>query len=193
MNTGNNPENLIAQLLTPVKLDHIPAIKYGMEMEDTAKDAYIATHRKHHKNLQVSEAGLHVSVGQPYIGVSPDGIVECECESCKRRSLENKCPFSVANEEPTTENVKYIITQADGSLTLQKSHQYYSQIQGQMGVAGFDSCDLFVFTAHGNLTVTVPFDEPYWAALSKNLKKFYWDHYCERFYEAQREEFSHLT
>jgi hypothetical protein len=92
---------------------------------------------------------------------------------------------------PASAETIYLIIAA--SLRCRNLISTILKFRDKMGVAGFDSCDLFVFTAHGNLTVTVPFDELYWAALSKNLKKFHWDHYCERFYEAQREEFSHLT
>ena len=46
--------------------------------------------------VDVCKAGLHVDVQYPYMGASPDGIINCEC--CGKGVLEIKCPFCVKNE-----------------------------------------------------------------------------------------------
>lgn len=32
-----------------------------------------------HKNLKVSDSGFFTSVEHPYVGASPDSLVECSC------------------------------------------------------------------------------------------------------------------
>ena len=44
----------------------------------------------------MSDSGLIINPLWPYIGASPDGIVECNC--CSKCVLEIKCPYSHRNE-----------------------------------------------------------------------------------------------
>jgi len=59
--------------------------------EKIALEAYIHERTQHHKNLNISDAGLFVSLERPYIGASPDAIVSCNC--CGKGTVEVKCPF----------------------------------------------------------------------------------------------------
>ncbi|XP_041931080.1 uncharacterized protein LOC121694797 isoform X2 [Alosa sapidissima] len=54
---------------------------------------------KPHNNLKVDTAGFRISQERPYIGVSCDGYVSCEC--CGNGVVEAKCPFKWANEGST--------------------------------------------------------------------------------------------
>ena len=63
------------------------------------------------------------------VGASPDGLVSCTC--CGNGILEIKCPYSVRNSLPT--DVSYI-TKTNVGYNLSKKHDYFYQVQGQMGV-----------------------------------------------------------
>ena len=73
----------------------VPATKYGIKWEPTARKAYSNENKKFHKNLKVTETGLHIDKALPFLGASLDGLVECDCHN--PGLLEIKCPFKYQN------------------------------------------------------------------------------------------------
>ena len=55
------------------------AISWGCQHERTAKHCYSSFQNQKHKNFIISDSGLFISTDFPYLGASPDGLVECEC------------------------------------------------------------------------------------------------------------------
>ena len=55
------------------------AISWGCQHERTAKQCYSSFQNQKHKNFIISDSGLFISTDFPYLGASPDGLVECEC------------------------------------------------------------------------------------------------------------------
>ena len=55
------------------------ATKWGCQHEKTALEEYKQSNSDHHKNLKVSDSGLFISIEYPFIGASPDGLIECCC------------------------------------------------------------------------------------------------------------------
>ena len=55
------------------------AIEWGKTNEPVARQEYIKLNTKDDKKLSVVEVRLFVSCENPILGVSPDGIVSCEC------------------------------------------------------------------------------------------------------------------
>ena len=47
-------------------------------------ESYCTIASRNHTNLKVSEAGLFVDSHNPFLGATPDGIVQCDC--CEGRS-----------------------------------------------------------------------------------------------------------
>ncbi|KAG0426538.1 hypothetical protein HPB47_026369 [Ixodes persulcatus] len=69
-----------------------PAMSRGSALEGPAKECY-KTKQAQHQNLVLSKCELYVMQGRPYIGASPDALVECQC--CEKWVLEVKCPESM--------------------------------------------------------------------------------------------------
>ena len=61
-------------------------------------------------------------------------------------------------------------------IQLKRNHAYYSQIQGQMGVIGNQSCYFLVFTHHGYHLENIEFDKEFWSDMIFHLKWF-WEKY----------------
>ena len=55
------------------------ATKWGCQHEKTALDEYELSNSNQHENLKVSDCGLFISIEYPFIGASPDSLVECSC------------------------------------------------------------------------------------------------------------------
>ena len=73
------------------------AADWGCMYEDKARAAYGDVAYKEHQKFSIKTAGLIINPHLPYIGASPDGIVECSC--CGVRCLEMKCPHSYRNSD----------------------------------------------------------------------------------------------
>lgn len=67
--------------------------RWGCTHEDDAKSVYFAQAAENHKGFELHDTGLLLSTHRPYVGASPDGLVNCDC--CGKGVLEVKCPFAV--------------------------------------------------------------------------------------------------
>jgi len=79
------------------KVDSIPAVKWGINKEDTARQAYIKE-MSSHQDFSCTKVGLVINPFYPHLGASPDGFVSCSC--CGNVLVEIKCPFSVKDDHP---------------------------------------------------------------------------------------------
>ena len=59
--------------------------------ENVAQQIYYNTSKSKHNNLRLTESGLVISSQWPFIGASPDGVINCTC--CRQGVLEIKCPY----------------------------------------------------------------------------------------------------
>ncbi|XP_071506667.1 uncharacterized protein [Diadema antillarum] len=137
---------IIERLMGRSTIDrNLPNLKYGRIMEPIARNAYETIQKENgHQSVQVKECGLFVHPIKVFLGASPDGLVSCKC--CDEPGvLEIKCPRTIAFEEPTAENLDYL-TMVDGETKLKNNHQYYYQVQCQMGITGRTWCDFFVYS-----------------------------------------------
>ena len=49
----------------------------GCQHEHLALEMYL--HRSQHENVKMSKCGLFISTDHPFLGATPDGIVDCSC------------------------------------------------------------------------------------------------------------------
>ena len=94
--------------------------RWGCQHEDEAVKCYTDTAQKHHDGLEVLKAGFFIDVDKPYIGASPDRILDCQC--CGRGVLEVKCPFCHRTELPDEEDKGFCMTKESGQWTLKRQH-----------------------------------------------------------------------
>ncbi|KAK3108167.1 hypothetical protein FSP39_002441, partial [Pinctada imbricata] len=143
------------------------AMKHGTTLEPVAKKAYVQEMKKIHKNFKAAESGLTLYTSKPFIGASADLEVKCDC--CDEGLCEIKCPETIKNAKPCEENLTYI-----SNGTLNENHQYFFQVQGQMGILDKKYCDLYIFTFHGNMKIRIKFDKKFWEIMIEKLCWF-WD------------------
>lgn len=55
------------------------ATKWGCQHEKLALEIYSETRKRDHQGLKLSTCGLFISADYPFLGASPDGLVECKC------------------------------------------------------------------------------------------------------------------
>ena len=140
---------------------YLPALRYGRSMENDAGICFEEIFRKSHRNVVINECGLFLCEEIPYVGGSPDRIVECLC--CGKACLGIKCPFTIRHlslDSPEA-NLPYI-RRENNVLKLLPNHKYYTQFQIQMAATKVQKCYFFVWTAHGSLLQEIYFDEQFW-------------------------------
>ena len=67
----------------------------------------------------------------------------------------------------------YLELNHDGEPQLKRNHEYYFQIQTQLGVTARTYCDFFVYTSHGYFLERINFDKRFWDEILDVLVKFW--------------------
>ena len=122
---------------------------------------------------------MFVDTERAYLGASPDALVTCAC--CGDGLLEIKCPRSIVMEEPNSNNWEALISKPQdvntdlihGTSRLKQDHQYYYQIQCQMGITGRPWCDFFVYTQGGFHLERIPYQEDMWQDAKNIAEQFF--------------------
>ena len=135
-----------------------PAMRWGTEYEDTAREQYeLATSRKVMDCVFAELTGY-----EGYVGGSPDGRV-----STMERIIEIKCPYGITNH---LEHCRWKVPED----LLKGNIQYYSQVQLNMLITGTKLCDFISYSPlyRGGLDLhilEVPYDEAFIANLKERL------------------------
>lgn len=162
MNKYTSPRALLKQMLWG-EFKGNAATRYGSAHEDIARNEYIQVKRAEGVQLEVSETGLVINPARPWMGNSPDGLIDITHVdgTVERGLLEIKCPYRQQFYTPDA-----------------VPSYYYAQIQGAMGNLQLPWCDFVVWTPTGIQITHVPFDATYWETrLLPALTTFYFDMY----------------
>lgn len=172
----SNYEKLAEEILYSKLPNTIPSLEWGRMHENDAFTAYLENYFHPSGNQdKIRKAGFYI--GDPsFIGASPDGIIERE--GSIHKIIEIKCPFSFRNssvEEACTKN-EFYCTMEDDLLHLKRTHSYYYQIQGTMGITGAVQCDFIVWTTISMKVETISFDKTLWEdVMLPKLCEFYYN------------------
>ena len=147
-NVANPAQSLVKVIAYPEAFKFTTkATMWGCKHEKLAREFYCNNAVKSHVNFSVEDVGLMLNPKWPYIGASPDGMVNCDC--CGKGVLERKCPYCHKNEGiiEASNDKKFCVSQReDGSYYLDHGHAYYYQVQTQIFVSKVHYCDFVVCT-----------------------------------------------
>ena len=167
------PENLhklINCMMNPKAYGKIPALEYGKDSEAIARDDYIKK-----TGNEVEETGFWIRCEYPWLGGSPDGIV-IDKNTGKKGLLEIKCPYSaryLTIREYIIEKKNAYLKDMDGKIYLDKSHNYYYQMQGCLFVCNMDWCDFVVRTEKDIFIERVVRNNEFIGMMLARLAEFY--------------------
>ena len=117
-----------------------------------------------HHTEKVTKCGLIVSDSVPYLAASPDGLVGMDA------ILEIKCPYQARDREISHISIPYL-KETDNVLSLNKNHNYFYQIQGQL------FCFFCVYTFKDFKIFEILRDESFIEQMNEQLKTFYKDYF----------------
>jgi len=145
------------------------ATTWGCNHEKLARDMFIDVHKKSHENVKVHETGFFINPSVPFLGASPDGFVSCDC--CGVSVIEVKCLFCAKSAK--LENLSYLEKDSEGKLTLNRNHQYFYQVQTQLGVCKLESAYFVVWTEKDLHVEQILFDEEFWCMIYQKSKNIF--------------------
>lgn len=65
----------------------------------------------------------------------------------------------------------------NGEFKLEKTHDYYFQVMGQMAITGLKWCDFMVFCKNDWHIETIFFDEEFFAGMLNKLSVFFYEYF----------------
>lgn len=161
--------NLVKDLLYKDCISHVTSIKHGRDNEKIAIEQL-----SRQNNIKIEQCGIFLDEKLPYLGASPDGI-------SNNMTVEVKCPISAYKlnfeEAVRKEKVSFFKIQKDGEITVNKNHNWYYQIQGQLHITKKPKC-LFGLWLGENIpmrTEIITKDEIWNEVMETKLTRFYWD------------------
>ena len=163
-------EKLCASMYRPPNLDS-PPIRHGRTYESVALKKFCEV-----KGKRVNRCGFFVHPDLPYLGASPDGIVEGE-----NAVVEIKCPFSARNSKISPENIKNFsfLERCGDNIRLKRNHDHYYQVIGQLKLAKRIKCYFCVYTFEDLFVEEIFYDDHmFMSTMLPKLKDFYEKEYC---------------
>ena len=126
------------------------ATQWGCENEMEALKAYKARNGQVHDGLVLAKCGFHLSIEHPFLGASPDALVDCTC--CCQGLVEVKCPLccretSFADTSKHMHSNFCLNNNSNGTFNLDQNHPYAYQCQLQLFVTEKHYCDFVVWSS----------------------------------------------
>ena len=168
---GNPAQSLIKSICYPEAFSFTTvATKWGCKHEKQGQEMYLAVNKLKHHDLSVAESGLVINPQWPFIGASPDGIINCTC--CGKGVLEIKCPYCHQGTDVQAVAIKdsrFCLKMVDGELQLDHTHTYYYQVQSQLFVCDVEYGDFCV------CTFSMDEDESHYLETGMHIERIYKD------------------
>ena len=129
--------------------------------------------------VKIIKSGLVISPDSLYLGASPDAKVIDPGRSDPFGLSKVKCPETKYLVTPldACSDSNFFMEEVDGKPKLKRTHKYYSQVQGLMGVTGAKWCDFVVYTSKGISIERISFDPQFWNELKGTLTMYYFKHF----------------
>ena len=152
------------------------ATEWGLLQEDVSRMEYLKIKQAISPDFSLANSGLVVSVANPWLAASPDGLIYDPQADPPQGLVEFKNPYSVRDktlEEAATSSKTFCLTiNKDGKLQLKKGHDHYYQLQCAMFCTNRHWCDLVVLTK--SLHIERIFADPnFTVKVLPKLKNFY--------------------
>jgi len=122
------------------------------------------------RDCKMYEYGCVINPTVPWLGASPDGIVFHE--DVGYGLVEVKCSYSKRNvsSRDACQDPSFFCPEVNGKVFLKHDHDYYSQVQGQLGVCAASYCDFMLYTNNGLSIERMTFDVVFWRTLTEKLR-----------------------
>lgn len=125
-------------------------------------------------SVHCQPCGIFVSKSLPFLSCTPDAIID------ENTLLEVKCPY-VSREKVINEVTVPFLKSIDGQLTLDRKHNYFYQVQGQLFCSNRNVCKFVVYTFKDLVTVNIERDDEFISTMVSQLTDFYNGYFRENY------------
>ena len=164
------------QQLLNTKFQGNSATNWGIFREEDSNKEHLRIRRESSPNISISKCGLVVSVTNPWLGASPDGLVHDPTSDPPDGLVEFKNPYTARNmtldEAVSTVKSFCLCYGSTQELRLKDKHDYYYQMQCAMYCTNRKWCDFVVLTKTVHIE-RIKFNEEFWSTILLKLKTFY--------------------
>ncbi|CAH3181347.1 unnamed protein product [Porites lobata] len=121
-------------------------------------------------------------MASPFLEASPHGkVIDRGC-SKPFGLVEVKFPYTKFHVSPleACADESFFAENVNGKPSanvLKREHQYYFQIQGELGNTGASWCDFVIYTNKGMSIERITFNPQFWDVLNEGLKNSYFKHF----------------
>ena len=165
------PPSLVKTLLGDYGIPHTAALQWGCDHESGAIQQYMLL-----SGSQVEECGVFLSEQYPYLATSPDGIIRLD--NGKFGVVEVKCPYKHRKNsiEVACKDTTFCLSKGteNGEIALNRHHDYYFQVTGQLALTSAEFCDFIVWTEVDIHIERILLDVDLWTEMEKKLAHFYY-------------------
>ena len=152
------------------------ATDWGLLQEDVSRVKYLKVKQISSPGFAFETGGLVVSVSNPWLAASPDGLVFDPLEDPPQGLVELKNPYTIRDmtlDEAATNCKTFCLGKnSDGNLQLKRGHDYYYQIQCALYCTDRQWCDLVVLTKSLHIE-RIKADSNFKATILPKIRDFY--------------------
>ena len=168
---SNEPESLIKTVMGYNNFSNA-SVKWGRDHEPAARKKYILVKKAAGHKISVTETGLYVQKDIPFLGASPDGLVN---DDDQKGVLEVKCPFKYRFSKIAegTKDPQFCCKLNGDKIQLKQNHNYFYQVQAQMALTNTQWCDFVFWTLSDVHIERINFNEQFWQECLVKVITFY--------------------
>lgn len=157
------PNSLVVQILGKKQFSSA-SMDWGIQNEQRALDKYQLFKKESGEEVTCARSGFVVCEEYPFLGASPDAVVYDPHTPNSFGLVEIKCQFSAREAAKSSTFCCSLHSGTDGSKTLKlkRTHNYFCQVQGQLGITGRSWCDFVGYTEKGFHCERITYDEDFW-------------------------------
>lgn len=148
------------------------SVKWGRDHEPAARRKYVLVKKDAGHKISVTDTGLYVKTDIPFLGSSPDGLVN---DNGQNGVLEVKCPFKwrLSKIDDASKDSQFCCEINKDQVQLKRNHNYYYQVQAQMALTNSSWCDFVIWTLSDIHIERISFNEQFWQDCLVKVIEFY--------------------
>ena len=168
------------KIVKPVKeIGHVLKMKlsFGKYYEPIAIQMYERYMKTIGHNASVEECGFVIDKNNYILGATPDGKVTDGSFGI----IEVKCSEEYRDNDPkdicfVSKNSCLVYNAETDTITINKNHAYYKQIQMQLSMTTQTWCDFIFYTSKGMVIDRIQYDKSCWEILQNKVVDFYFNY-----------------
>ena len=135
-------DKFVASVLSAQKSLSSTPCSYGSAHESVAKTKYCELK----PSVHLHDCGLVINPYFSFLGATPDAEVCCEGVTGIVETKGSYTARDMSISQAVAQVTRFCLTETDGKVELDREHDYYCQVQGQLLVTGAPFCDFVVYT-----------------------------------------------